>query len=77
MVRIKPSYAHAYMRRLARAARVSLVKWRRNSSHTSEEVRQGHVISKIADAGTRRQWRFVYIFLKASSALEIHANNGR
>ena len=29
-----------------------------------EEVRQGHVISKIADAGIRSQWRFVYIFWK-------------
>ena len=30
----------------------------------TEEVRQGHVISKIADAGIRSQWRFVYIFWK-------------
>ena len=37
MVAYKRRYAHAYMRRLARAAlqsRVSLVKWRRSSSRT-------------------------------------------
>ena len=39
----------------------------RDACPSSEEVRQGHVISKIADAAAlayESQWRFVYIFWK-------------
>ena len=41
----------------------------------SVEVRQGHVISKIADAGTRESMAFCIHFLEASSALERQANH--
>ena len=41
----------------------------------AEEVRQGHVISKIADAGTRESMAFCIHFLEASSALERQANH--
>ena len=46
-----------------------------NTSSYSEEVRQGHVISKIADAGTRESMAFCIHFLEASSALERQANH--
>ena len=43
-------------------------------AYCPEEVRQGHVISKIPDAGTRESMAFCIHFLEASSALERQAN---
>ena len=46
-----------------------------SSGAQPEEVRQGHVISKIADAGIRESMAFCIHFLEASSALERQANH--